>query len=67
MVCMPKAKKDGRHVNIYMAKELSDRLNRFCEYNNIPKTAVIEKSLFEFLNSQPDAYNMNIQPEDSDK
>ncbi len=49
---MPRAKKDGRFVNVYMEKSIADAADRYSEETGIPKTKVIEKALEEYLEKQ---------------
>lgn len=49
---MPRAKKDGKFVNVYMEKSLSDAADRYSEETGVPKTKVIEKALEEYLKKQ---------------
>lgn len=46
---MPRAKKDGRYVNIYMEKPLADTLERYSAETHIPKTAIIEMAVREYM------------------
>ena len=47
---MPRPRKDGKYVNLYARKDLMERLDEYSEKTMIPKTAVLEKALEEYLN-----------------
>lgn len=49
---MPRAKKDGRFVNVYMEKSIADAADRYSKETGVPKTKVIEKALEEYLAKQ---------------
>lgn len=46
---MPRAKKDGRYINCYVKRDLADRVDAYSEASLIPKTAIIELALQEYL------------------
>ena len=46
---MAKAKKDGTYVNIYMDRELNDRLEKYIKTTGQTKTFLIESLLRQFL------------------
>ena len=46
---MPRPKKDGKFVNAYLKKELVDRMETYSESSYIPKTAILEMALQEYL------------------
>ena len=46
---MAKPKKDGKYINIYMARELAERLETYSEETGVPKTFVIEKAVKGYL------------------
>lgn len=46
---MPRPKKDGKYVNFYARKDLMDRLEEYSEKTMIPKTALLEKALEDYL------------------
>lgn len=47
---MPRAKKDGKFLNCYVDKEILEKLEQYCEKTSIPKTAIVEMALKEYLN-----------------
>lgn len=49
---MPRHKKNGKFVNFYAKKDLIDRLDEYSERTMIPKTAILEKALEEFLDKR---------------
>ena len=49
---MPRPKKDGKFVNVYMEKSIADAADRYSEETGVPKTKVIEKALEEYLAKQ---------------
>ena len=56
---MPRAKKDGKFVNVYMEKSIADAADRYSEKTGVSKTKVIEKALEEYLEKQKEN-NKNI-------
>ena len=46
---MPRAKKDCRNLNIKLATETHDLLDKFCDETGISKTAATEKILNKFF------------------
>ena len=46
---MPREKKDGQFVNIYLRKDLYDRLEEFCRETGVTKTFAIEKGVELYL------------------
>ena len=46
---MPRPKKDGKYVNIYMDRALAETLERYSAETMIPKTALVEKAVREYL------------------
>lgn len=40
---MPRAKKDGKYVNIYMDRTITDAVDAYSVETYIPKTAIIEE------------------------
>lgn len=46
---MPRAKKDGKYVIIYMAWIILDAMDAYSTEMHIPKTAIIEESVKLFL------------------
>lgn len=49
---MAKPKKDGKHINIYMERELAERLEAYSDETGIPKTFVIEKAVKGYLDQK---------------
>ena len=49
---MAKPKKDGKYVNIFMIKELAERLEEFSHYTGISKTFIIEKAVRLYLDDK---------------
>lgn len=49
---MAKPKKDGKYVNIYMERELAERLEAYSDETGIPKTFVIEKAVKGYLDQR---------------
>lgn len=55
---MAKAKKDGTYVNIYMDRELNDRLENYIKTTGQTKTFLIESLLRQYLDDHEDvSYN----------
>ena len=46
---MPRQKKDGKYINIYMQRSLAEAVERYSEETMIPKTAILEKAVQEYL------------------
>lgn len=46
---MPRAKKQGKFVNAYLRQDIVDRLDVYSGKTLIPKTAIIEIALEEYL------------------
>lgn len=46
---MPRKKKDGKYINIYMQRSLVEAVERYSETTMIPKTAILEKAVQEYL------------------
>ena len=46
---MARAKKDGEFINCKIRKDIARRLNTYSEYSMIPKTAIIERAIEEYL------------------
>ena len=46
---MPRAKKENISLNIRLAKEVSNRLNDYCEETGMTKTSVVERALSMYL------------------
>lgn len=46
---MPRAKKDGKYVNIYMDRMILDAMDAYSAEIHIPKTAIIEEGVKLYL------------------
>ena len=46
---MPKMKKKAKSLNIKLAKDVSDKLECFCEESGISKTVATEKILSQYF------------------
>lgn len=46
---MPREKKDGKFINLYIRKDLYDRLDSLCKIIGTSKTFAIEKGLELYL------------------
>ena len=46
---MPRQKKDGKYINIYMQRSLVKAVERYPEETMIPKTVILEKAVQEYL------------------
>ena len=46
---MPRSKKDGQFLNAKLPQPLFDRIQSYCERTRIPKTAVVEFALQEYM------------------
>ena len=46
---MARQKKDGQFLNCYMRKDLYDRVEKYCNETMIPKTAIVEKAVQEYM------------------
>ena len=49
---MPKPKKDGRYINFYMDRNLSNRLSLYADKKGQTKTTAIERILKERLDEE---------------
>lgn len=47
---MARAKKNGEFVNCKVRQDIADKLNAYSEKTMIPKTAIVEKAIEEYLN-----------------
>ena len=47
---MARQKKDGQFLNCYMRKDLYNRVEAYCQETMIPKTAIVEKAVEEYMN-----------------
>lgn len=47
---MARAKKNGEFVNCKVRQGIADKLNAYSEKTMIPKTAIVEKAIEEYLN-----------------
>lgn len=48
---MAREKKDGKHINLYIEKEILEQLERYCEKAGQTKTMAIERILKQYLDS----------------
>lgn len=46
---MPRAKKDGKYINIYMDRMILEAAEQYSKETHIPKTALIEVAVKEYL------------------
>ena len=46
---MAKAKKDGRHLNLYIERAVIEQLEKYCEEVGQTKTVAIERILTRYL------------------
>ena len=46
---MARIKKDGKFLNCYIRKDIFEKLELYCNDTSIPKTAVVEKALEQYL------------------
>ena len=46
---MSRPRKEGKFVNAYIKKDLVDRMENYSESSFMPKTAIIELALQEYL------------------
>ena len=46
---MPRVKKDGNYINCKIRQDVYEGLTLYSEYSMIPKTALIERALQEYL------------------
>lgn len=46
---MPRAKKDGKYINIYMQKDILHAAEQYSDDTGVPKTRIIEDSVKEYL------------------
>ncbi len=46
---MPRQKKDGKYINIYMQRFLVEAVEQYSNETMIPKTAILEKAVQEYL------------------
>lgn len=47
---MARAKKNGEFINCKVRQDIADKLNAYSEKTMIPKTAIVEKAIAEYLN-----------------
>lgn len=48
---MAKAKKDGRHLNLYIERAVIEQLEQYCEEVGQTKTVAIERILTRYLDN----------------
>lgn len=46
---MPREKKNGQFINIYLRKDLFEQLDKFCTSNGVTKTFAVEKGIELYL------------------
>ena len=46
---MSRTKKDAKMLNVKLAKDVSDELEKFCEETGITKTIAVEKILHQYF------------------
>ncbi len=46
---MARERKDGEFVNVKVRQDIADRLNQYTKESMIPKTALVEKAIEEYL------------------
>ena len=46
---MPKAKKDGKHVNFYIDRQLWEAVEKYSEETGVTKTRILEIGAREYL------------------
>ncbi|WP_270556800.1 ribbon-helix-helix domain-containing protein [Dorea amylophila] len=46
---MAREKKDGRHINLYIEREIIESLEKHCEKVGQTKTVAIERALKQYL------------------
>lgn len=46
---MAREKKDGRHINLYIEREIIESLEKYCKKVGQTKTVVIERALNQYL------------------
>ena len=51
---MAREKKDGKHINLYIEKEILEKRERYCEKVGQTKTMAIERILKQYLDSLED-------------
>ena len=49
MIDMARERKDGEFVNVKVRQDIADRLNQYTKESMIPKTALVEKAIEEYL------------------
>lgn len=46
---MPRTKKDGKYINIFMDKSILEQAEKYSEETGVPKTRIIEDAVKEYL------------------
>lgn len=46
---MPRTKKEGEYINCKIRKDVFDKLSEYSKNSMIPKTALVERALEEYL------------------
>lgn len=54
---MARAKKDGKFLNIYLEKSVSDRLENYCNETGLTKTTAIERLLTQAFDKEDSEKN----------
>lgn len=49
---MGRPAKDGKALNLYIAAEISDRLEQYCEETGIKKTTAVERILTAYFDDR---------------
>ena len=51
---MPRAKKDGRYINLYIDQKIYDQFRAYAEEKGQTLTTAFERIVSEYLNAQDD-------------
>lgn len=51
---MAREKKDGRHINLYIEREIIEQLENYCDEVGQTKTVAIERALKQYLEEYQD-------------
>jgi hypothetical protein len=54
---MAREKKNGRFLNCYVQQDIYDRLSLYSKETMIPKTAIVERALEEYLKAKCNSEN----------
>ena len=65
---MPRMKKEGEYINCKIRKDIYDKLSEYSNYSMIPKTALVERALAEYLEKMmhDDKEKRILHPADQD-